>query len=467
MTRLVLLVLLVGSGTAMAQSWRPVLNDAGIDPALHGVWQSRGYGWVFDIRQDGATGYDVSAAGCLGEEAQTTEEMSAWARVFSVEGESVQIASQPQNATRYVLDPIPVVPSACASPLGDSPREVFAYAWQVMAEHYAFFDLYGIDWDARRADLEPRVEEDMSDADLFDVLVELLEGIEDAHLVLQAEVDGEPRRHRGKGAQVLGPLLEAAFAAQDSVASMGAFANAWFMENQRRIQEDVLDAGTVVVLGNNDAVWGRRGQAGYLFIGGMGGTRFGDGLPFEEQLAAVDSVLDRALLDLADTEALVLDVALNQGGSDRIGLAIAGHFTNTVSTGVTKTAHGAEGVDPQPISLRPASGVRYLKPVALLTTGVTLSAGETFVLQMRALPTVTHIGETTRGALSDVLFKPLPNGWMLRLSNEVYRDSEGILWEGPGITPEVSLPVFSTGDLHGHSATLRSVLDWLNQVVEG
>jgi carboxyl-terminal processing protease len=60
---------------------------------------------------------------------------------------------------------------------------------------------------------------------------------------------------------------------------------------------------------------------------------------------------------------------------------------------------------------------------------------------MRALPNVTHVGETTDGSFSDQLSKQLPNGWRLTLSNEVYLDSQGIAWEGRGILPKFEIKV--------------------------
>jgi carboxyl-terminal processing protease len=71
-----------------------------------------------------------------------------------------------------------------------------------------------------------------------------------------------------------------------------------------------------------------------------------------------------------------------------------------------------------------------------------VSAAEIFTMAMRALPNVTHVGQTTRGSLSDQLTKRLPNGWRLTLSNEVYLDATGAAWEGIGIPPEVPIQVF-------------------------
>ena len=80
-----------------------------------------------------------------------------------------------------------------------------------------------------------------------------------------------------------------------------------------------------------------------------------------------------------------------------------------------RSAYGAQGVEPQPFHVEPSKRARYLGPVYLLTSDVTLSAAEVFALYMRALPNVIHVGETTRGAFSDMIEKPLPNGWTLSL----------------------------------------------------
>ncbi len=76
-----------------------------------------------------------------------------------------------------------------------------------------------------------------------------------------------------------------------------------------------------------------------------------------------------------------------------------------------------------------------------MTSGVTVSAAEIFALCLRALGNVTHVGQATRGSLSDNLWKRLPNGWSLSLSNEVYADADGRRWEGKGIPPQVRLEV--------------------------
>jgi carboxyl-terminal processing protease len=109
----------------------------------------------------------------------------------------------------------------------------------------------------------------------------------------------------------------------------------------------------------------------------------------------------------------------------------------------SKFAGDAAGDAPQAISVTPSPRARYTGPVYLLTSNVTVSAAEIFAMAMRALPNVTHAGEPTRGSLSDMLAKRLPNGWGVTLSNEIYLDKDGALWEGKGIAPELPITVFA------------------------
>ena len=66
---------------------------------------------------------------------------------------------------------------------------------------------------------------------------------------------------------------------------------------------------------------------------------------------------------------------------------------------------------------------------------------------MGRTPHVTRIGENTQGVFSDVLGRKLPNGWTFWLPNEVFLTPEGKAFDGPGIPPDIPVPVFAPGDL--------------------
>ncbi|KPC90475.1 protease, partial [Streptomyces sp. NRRL F-6602] len=72
------------------------------------------------------------------------------------------------------------------------------------------------------------------------------------------------------------------------------------------------------------------GGQGYLRISGFGGYA-GDGAPYAAQLAELDRALD-TVLDQERTQrlkGLVIDLRINGGGSDALGIHIAGHLTDT------------------------------------------------------------------------------------------------------------------------------------------
>ena len=56
----------------------------------------------------------------------------------------------------------------------------------------------------------------------------------------------------------------------------------------------------------------------------------------------------------------------------------------------------------------------------------TASATEIFYMTMSTLPYVTLVGENSNVIYSDILSKSLPNGWEIRLSNEVHTDYLGV-----------------------------------------
>jgi len=161
-------------------------------------------------------------------------------------------------------------------------------------------------------------------------------------------------------------------------------------------------------------------------------------------LSALESALDAALAALQDTAGLVVDVRTNNGGMDFLSMAIASRFVATDTHVYSKQARAGSGttalVD---VYLAPRGDVQYLQPVVLLTSASTVSAAEVFTLMLRALPQVTLMGESTQGALSDMLQKHLPNGFEFGLANEYYYSVDGEWFEDVGIPVAVEVPVFT------------------------
>ena len=122
-------------------------------------------------------------------------------------------------------------------------------------------------------------------------------------------------------------------------------------------------------------------------------------------------------------------------------LTLASHLTDsTVSAFTKQPVRRGVGLQVQPIELTPAQGPRFTGPVAILTSDATVSAAEVGTLAFRALPNTRSFGRPTYGALSDPFRFRLPNGWKGAVSNEIYRASDGNVYEGTGIPPTSSPP---------------------------
>ena len=96
------------------------------------------------------------------------------------------------------------------------------------------------------------------------------------------------------------------------------------------------------------------------------------------------------------------------------------------------------------------------RPVRLLISELTLSAGETFTeALMGRAPAPTRTGSTTQGVFSDDMERTLPNDWTFTLANEEYLAPDGKNYEGVGIPP--SVPVFTAAELAQHQDSALGV----------
>jgi C-terminal processing protease CtpA/Prc len=80
---------------------------------------------------------------------------------------------------------------------------------------------------------------------------------------------------------------------------------------------------------------------------------------------------------------------------------------------------------------------QYTKPIVLLTSRWTASAGETFTWAMNTQAQVTQLGDTTAGGFTDVVARELPNGWLYFVGVGDYRNAKGESEEGKGVAPKV------------------------------
>ena len=421
--------------------------------SARGVWRVDGYGYLAEL-----TERDVR----LFNETDTL----LWKSQDVNPGELIVAVAKSGNEARFAPEPgvppfvarrIEAMPKGKHEPKKWTPTKIYDAFAQTMGENYVFFKERSFDWDARLAQQRPKVTDSSTANELFNVVAETLMGIDDGHVQLGAEIDGKERRAELGVPATIKRGIEI-FAQQSEFKEFDDFMQNRLMALQNGIANDIL--GGSPRQSCKQLTWGvTAGNVGYLFIRSM--TNYSEADSSHDQLAELHAAMDAMLTELSSTSALIIDISINGGGRDAFSRAIASHFADKRRLAFTKgplhnpTQHS---IYVEPYQGQNGKGVTYTKPVYLVTNDVTMSAAEIFVLCMKDLPHVTTVGKATSGALSDVLSKTLPNGWSFGLSNEIYRDSQGVCYEAKGIPPEVDLTVIDPAkpDL-GHAAAIAKV----------
>lgn len=425
-----------------------------------GVWLSQGYGYVLDIGRDRVRLFHLAGGICVEEEGIESSILPHFDLVRGALHDDVMVLSSVLDPFEYTFVRRAVLPAPCRPPTPNTTIGNFEAFSAFLAEHYAFFYLYGVDWLARVAEVRPAVTNDTSDQELFELMRGLALPLKDSHLKIVAEIDGREVIHDGNPGTTEAAIDALARQRGIRVKEMlGQFRRTYWFEGIGR----TLLEGKGVIAGNGRIQYGMvTDEIGYLAFVTMGGYVSGDTETSHVELSALDTVMEDALalFNTKGVKAVIVDLSMNTGGYDFIGSAIAGRFAASSTIAFTKRPGDyPEGHD-FAIRVEPAAGARFMGPVYLLTSDMTKSAAEVMALSMRALDNVRHVGEPTRGAFSTVLDKYLPNGWCLSLSNEIYTDHRGEVWEGRGIEPDVRIPVFNPSDpLTGHPGAVRAVIE--------
>lgn len=290
---------------------------------------------------------------------------------------------------------------------GDSPKEIFDRIWNDFNNHYALFDIKGVDWDGIYEHYLPEIQPDMNSYRLYSVCSQMLAELNDAHVSIRTPFSNTTNNDRFNQQFIKAKLMNG-----------GAF-----------------DGGNVFMYG----LFEDKPNVGYIFIESflVGKVDMTSG-PVQSWAKKIDGILKQ----MENTDAIILDIRGNRGGLGSNMEYIAGRFISEESDYIkvyTKNGPGRNDFSaPQTWTIKP-SGKRYAKPVVLLSDSETTSAAERFILALRTQAHVTHSGETTRGALSLKIVRPLVNGWEYTMSVQKVTNIEGNCYEGTGIIPNLPL----------------------------
>jgi carboxyl-terminal processing protease len=448
-------------------------------PELLGTWREVGNGRLMVVQAGGFDLYHTTKLLCYRDPTGQNLSLDSRYALYDLDGgrhlrlffhDLGPNTERFQNHDRFTR--LPGLPLECvsslSSPAYESPAFIFDLFWQTFDDHYAFFDRRGIDWAEVRRTYRPRVRPDISREQLYDLFVEILSKLDDGHVHLYLGRD----RHFQGGTNVVLERLRTAFAAQKDEPDFRGFVTKWAAGLKQAISTGFLD-GPVHRAANDNIWWGSvNADVGYVNVYLM--TAFikdGDWRSRARQLALVDDTFDEIFEAFRGKSAILLDLTHNQGGFDEASDLMVSRFADRRRHVLTLRPKGVAMADAEKVYAEPSSRTRFTKPVYVLTSPITVSAGEGLLLMLKALPHVTHLGEPTRGYLSGILNKPLPGDFMVSVTSAAVLSPSGTAYEGTGVTPDVPIEVFPAGDMAGGyrralDAALRHITNDLRSVRE-
>ncbi len=300
----------------------------------------------------------------------------------------------------------------------------FEALWKMIDEHYCFFEYkreeIGLDWDEVKARYSRQVDPGMSSLQLFEVLGNMLGELRDGHVNMYAAFD-QARYWSWK---------------EDYPTN--------FSDTLQRIY-----LGTDYMIASGLKYRKLDDNTGYVYCGSFSNS-FGAGN------------LSEVMMALATCNGLILDVRGNGGGLLTSAETLAARFTDEetlVGYMRHKTGSGHDDFSSYEEQwIKPSSGVRWHKPVVVLTNREVFSAANEFVKYMMCFPDVTVVGDRTGGGAGMPFSGDLPNGWSVRFSACPIYDRDKASTEF-GIDPDYNVQMTDEDFLRGRDTIIEYARD--------
>jgi carboxyl-terminal processing protease len=455
---------------------RPIFEDGTSRPAeaIRGVWRENGSGRIIDIGGSGFDLYHETRILCYRDDGVVGAPLNSRYALYDLSPDGATLTlyfhDLGTSTRRFQIherfDRLSSLPGRCVPSLKEArferPEFIFDLFWQTFADHYAFFEERGVNWNRVRDDFRPRVRADMTPGDLFDLFSEMLGPLNDGHVNLYL---GSQRRF-SPGINSLIPALRREFDRLKPLSDFGAYVGEWV--NSQKAAASALVNGDIRKAANDTIWWGHiDDDIGYVNIYVL--TGFVQDAAWSnraQQLAIVDDAFEEILVAFRDKRALILDLTHNQGGFDAAGELIAGRFADRARDVLTIQPFGTPTSKAETVTVVPSERTRFTRPVFVLTSEVTVSAGEGLVMMLRAFPHVTHVGQRTRGYMSGILNKPLPASLAVSVTSQVIRLPDGESFEARGIPPKVPVDVFPADNvLGGYPLALQKTVELVRAAI--
>lgn len=413
---------------------RPMPNKS-----ISGVWIQEGYGRIITIKDSTYTYFNTTGNSCL----PLISNGNITDRFRIVDFKDDKLILNPGGIVDYHFKRIDKLPEYCINHdtnKNNSPELNFSVLWNTFDKHYAFFEQRNIDWDSVKMESQEKLNDIQSDNEFYNLFADILKSFNDGHIRLYVpdslrvkNVISKKNENRKSKKEVINDILT-------------TYLNNFKSYNNGLIQWGIL----------------KKENIGYIVVTDM--NNFSNYIPnqdlsvkdfdkeyekvletkssitqLDDELNGVNFVMNRVLSDLIETQSIIIDLRFNGGGYETVALKILSYFIKEQKHILSiKARKGSNYTDEQKYILNPAKNV-YQGKVTVLTSHNTASAAEIFALGTIAYPEIKRFGASTNGIFSEILWKNLPNGWEFSLSNEIYSDPKGNIYEITGVPPDYQI----------------------------
>jgi C-terminal peptidase prc len=365
----------------------------------------------------------------------------------------------------------PLEPTPTLAPLAaDQQLAIFTQVWETVRDRYLYEDYRGNDWNAVRAEFEPRIRAATTPDAFYSAMRELIARLDDDHsrfetpqdvAAQQAEFAGN-RRYGGIGATIR-TVEEGGLVL--NLAPNGPAAQAGIQPRDLIIAVNTIPFTDTEAFGADGPVGVVRGEPGtpvrltvrtpgqadrevevfravipYDVFNQVTARRLNDGVGYIDipsfYVDALDTKVREAVEDLlaqGELNGLIIDVRSNSGGYVHLMRNTIALFHSGGSIG--STSGRIERTEQQIPEGQTIPGLADL-PIAVLIGDESASAAEMFAAGMQVLGRAVIVGMPSAGNTENLYSYTYDDGSRLLLAQVAYRLPDGTLIEDRGVLPD-------------------------------
>lgn len=308
--------------------------------------------------------------------------------------------------------------------LENTPENNFNELWQQVDKNYSFFIYKNINWNKIYTKYHKKINNNMSEQELFDVMDDMLNELKDGHVNLTSPFD------RTRYSE-------------------------WYLNAPKNFDYDLLlrnyfkDEQKYTEYGGFQYI--KFNEIGYVLVPSFSSGAVG--------------YFNYVLNYFNNCKGIIIDVRSNGGGLPENAEKLAGYFTPSKKLyAYWQWRNGPNHNDFSekiPYYIEPNKKTYINKPIVVLTNRSSFSATNDFVLMMKETPNTLIIGDTTGGGGGVPISKELPNGWTFRFSKTITLNANNKHVEF-GIAPDIYITMDTTDAQNGIDSMLEKAIEVLD-----